>query len=97
MYSNILIVIRYTIGSLLSYLFQRMQQSLTLMILRPIFNRSHVSTKRVYIKSPLLPYHLLENIFCTVMPTKSDSDVIFCLHLLRKTLTWTLHRANADR
>ena len=25
----------------------------------------------------------------TVVPTKSDSDVIFCLHLFRKTLTCT--------
>ena len=23
--------------------------------------------------------------------TKSDSDVVFCLQLLSKTLTWTLH------
>ena len=28
---------------------------------------------------------------CTVVPTKSDSDVIFCLQLLRKTFTCTLH------
>ena len=28
---------------------------------------------------------------CTVVPTKSDSDVVFCLHLLSKTLTCTLH------
>ena len=27
----------------------------------------------------------------TVVPTKSDSDVIFCLQLLSKTLTCTLH------
>ena len=27
----------------------------------------------------------------TVMPTKSDSDVIFCLQFLSKTLTCTLH------
>ena len=27
----------------------------------------------------------------TVMPTKSDSDVIFCLKLLCKTLIGTLH------
>ena len=27
----------------------------------------------------------------TVMPTKSDSDVILCLQLLSKTLTCTLH------
>ena len=27
----------------------------------------------------------------TVMPTKSDSDVMFCLQLLSKTLTCTLH------
>ena len=27
----------------------------------------------------------------TVVPTKSDSDVIFCLKLLSKTLTCTLH------
>ena len=27
----------------------------------------------------------------TVLPTKSDSDVIFCLQLLSKTLTRTLH------
>ena len=28
---------------------------------------------------------------CTVVPTKSDSDVIFCLQLLSKTLTCALH------
>ena len=27
----------------------------------------------------------------TVVPTKSDSDVIFCLQLLNKTLTCTFH------
>ena len=27
----------------------------------------------------------------TVMPTKSDSDVVFCLQLLSKTSTCTLH------
>ena len=27
----------------------------------------------------------------TVLPSKSDSDVIFCLQLLSKTLTFTLH------
>ena len=27
----------------------------------------------------------------TVVPTKSDSDVIFCLQLLSKILTCTLH------
>ena len=27
----------------------------------------------------------------TVVPTKSDSDVIFCLQLLSETLTCTLH------
>ena len=27
----------------------------------------------------------------TVVPTKSDSDVILCLQLLSKTLTCTLH------
>ena len=27
----------------------------------------------------------------TVVPTKSDSDVILCLHLLSETLTCTLH------
>ena len=28
---------------------------------------------------------------CTVVPTKSDSDVIFCLQFLSKTLNCTLH------
>ena len=28
---------------------------------------------------------------CTVVPTKSDSDDIFCLQPLSKTLTFTLH------
>ena len=27
---------------------------------------------------------------CTVMPAKSDSDVVFCLQLLSKILTYTL-------
>ena len=30
-------------------------------------------------------------IIVTVVPTKSDSDVMFCLQLLSKTLTCTLH------
>ena len=29
--------------------------------------------------------------FTTVVPTKSESDVIFCLQLLIKTLSRTLH------
>ena len=33
----------------------------------------------------------VSDLFATVVPTKSDSDVIFCLHLLSKTLTCTLH------
>ena len=33
----------------------------------------------------------------TVMPTKSDSDVIFCLQLLSKTLTLNCISANANR
>ena len=28
---------------------------------------------------------------CTVLSAKSDSHVVFCLHLLSKTLTCTLH------
>ena len=33
----------------------------------------------------------------TVVPTKSDSSVIFCLQLLSKTLTCTLHLSFANR
>ena len=33
----------------------------------------------------------LANSVITVVPTKSDSDVIFCLQLLGKTLACTLH------
>ena len=33
----------------------------------------------------------LRLIHTTVVPTKSDSDVIFCLQLLSETLTYTLH------
>ena len=36
----------------------------------------------IRIKQPLI---------CTVQPTKSDSDVIFCLQLLSKALTCTFH------
>ena len=32
---------------------------------------------------------LLEKFLLTVVPTKSDSDIIFCLQLLSKTLTCT--------
>ena len=32
-----------------------------------------------------------ETMIATVVPTKSDSDVIFCLQLLGKTLACTLH------
>ena len=32
----------------------------------------------------------LAQLASTVVPTKSDSDVIFCLQLLSKTLTFTL-------
>ena len=31
------------------------------------------------------------NSSCTVVPTKSDSDVIFCLQLFSRTLTCTFH------
>ena len=31
------------------------------------------------------------NTNATVLPAKSDSDVVFCLQLLSKTLTCTLH------
>ena len=30
-------------------------------------------------------------LICTVLPVKSDSDVMFCLQLLSKTFTCTLH------
>ena len=33
----------------------------------------------------------------TVVPAKSDSDVIFCLQLLSKTLACTLHLSYAMR
>ena len=33
----------------------------------------------------------------TVLPAKSDSDVVFCLQLLSKTLTYTLHLMRIDR
>ena len=33
----------------------------------------------------------------TVVPTKSDSDVIFCLHLLSKILTCRTTLINANR
>ena len=36
-------------------------------------------------------YRLPTGYKCTVVPTKSDSDVIFCLQLLSKILTCTLH------
>ena len=36
-------------------------------------------------------YFFSESKPATVVPTKSDSDVIFCLQLLSKTLTCTLH------
>ena len=32
-----------------------------------------------------------DNMLFTVVPTKSDSDVIFCLQLLSKSLTCTVH------
>ena len=36
-------------------------------------------------------YYVPVQVAATVMPTKSDSDVILCLQLLSKTLTCTLH------
>ena len=36
-------------------------------------------------------HFLFDTYTITVVPTNSDSDVIFCLQLLRKTLTCTLH------
>ena len=36
-------------------------------------------------------------LFATVVPTKSDSDVILCLQLLSKTLTCTLHLMYENR
>ena len=41
-----------------------------------------------------LPYFFLSSensYFSTAVPTKSDSDIIFCLQLLSKTLPCTLH------
>ena len=35
-------------------------------------------------------------LFITVVSTKSDSDVIFCLQLLSKTLTCTLHLSQRE-
>ena len=35
-------------------------------------------------------------VHCTILPTKSDSDVIFCLQLLCKTLTYTLDLAEQN-
>ena len=39
----------------------------------------------------LMSAHADEFSEATVMPAKSDSDVVFCLQLLSKTLTCTLH------
>ena len=33
----------------------------------------------------------INNMHITVVPTKSESDILFCLQLLSKTLTCTLH------
>ena len=35
-------------------------------------------------------------VYSTVVPTKSDSDIIFCLQLLSKTLTCKLHLSYAN-
>ena len=34
---------------------------------------------------------LCSDLYCTVLPAKSDSDIMFCLQLLSKTLACTLH------
>ena len=34
---------------------------------------------------------IISGIVCTVLPAKSDSDAVFCLQLLSKTLTCTLN------
>ena len=39
----------------------------------------------------ILKVYSVNKSLSTVMPTKSDSDVIFCLQLLRKTFNCTLH------
>ena len=44
-------VIRHTLGSLLSYFIKNVA-AINANDLRPIFNRSYVSTKRMYIKVP---------------------------------------------
>ena len=46
-----------------------------------------------HLKHRILGKNKLTLVGCgtTVVPTKSDSDVIFCLHFLIKTLTCTLH------
>ena len=41
--------------------------------------------------SNVLIWRITTTITGTVLPTKSDSNVILCLHLLSKTLTCTLH------
>ena len=38
-----------------------------------------------------LTYYNKYNSVYTVLPAKNDSDVMFCLNLLSKTLTCTLH------
>ena len=58
-------------------------------------NCAHVSgvydfLEQKYYYSVLLPKEGAYDT-CTVVPTKSDSDVIFCLQFLSKTLTCTLH------
>ena len=43
------------------------------------------------VTSPCILGTRLNQQVATVVPTKSDSDVIFCLQLLSKALTSTLH------
>ena len=60
---------------------------------------SEILQETAYNKSCYASFNFIHNhwIFAafeeasTVVPTKSDSDVIFCYQLLSKTLTWTLH------
>ena len=50
-----------------------------------------VALVRLHVFAGFPETSLLNNTISIVVPTKSDSDVLFCLQLLSKTLTCALH------
>ena len=61
------------------------------LFLTPTLKKCQITLTKLSLYTTIFPC-LFNFIMCiTVLPAKNDSDVIFCLQLLSKTLTCTLH------